>query len=127
MNKNPNCPRCQSPNVIKSGKIQGKQRHKCNACGRQFTRLTPKGKPPEIKAQAIELYTRGLSMRSIACMLEVSATSVMRWIRNFAEKTYEKPQAGHARVMELDEMWHYVKSKKTNFGSGKPGVGIQDN
>ena len=26
---------------------------------------------------------------------------------------------GEAVIIELDEMWHYLHSKKTNYGSGK--------
>ena len=49
----------------------------------------------------------------------------MRWVRAFAEKTYEKPEPGQAVIVELDEMWHYLHSKKTSFGSGKLIVAIQ--
>ena len=95
--------------MVKAGKLNGKQRYRCKKCGRQFTRLTPRGKSPDIKAKAVELYAKGLSMRSIARMLDVSATSVLRWIRAFAEKTYTKPEPATVDVVELDEMWHFVK------------------
>ena len=29
------------------------------------------------------------------------------------------PSPGEAVIIELDEMWHYLHSKKTNFGYGK--------
>jgi len=51
----------------------------------------------------------------------------MRWVRDFAEKTYEKPSPGEAVIIELDEMWHYLHSKKTNYGSGKLIVAIPVN
>jgi len=28
--------------------------------------------------------------------------------------------SGEVREIEFDEMWHFVKSKKTNFGSSRP-------
>lgn len=80
-----------------------------------------------MKKEAVELYSTGLSMRAIARKLGVSATSVLRWIRTFAEKTYAKPEPANVDVVEIDEMWHYIDSKKTNYGYGKPFVGIQDN
>jgi hypothetical protein len=43
----------------------------------------------------------------------------LRWIRSFAENNYKKPAPGHAVIVELDEMWHYLFLKKTNFGYGK--------
>jgi len=52
-------------------------------------------------------------------MFKVSTPAVLRWVRLFAEKTYEKPEPAEAVIVELDEMWHYLGAKKTNSGSGK--------
>ena len=120
MNKNPACPRCQSDAVVKNGNILGKQRFKCKACNRQFTRLTPRGRPASEKASAVTLYAQGLSMCAIARLFHVSPSAVLKWIRNFAREHYEKPVPTSSIEVELDEMWHYLKSKKTNSGSGKP-------
>lgn len=80
-----------------------------------------------MKREAVELYATGLSMRAIARKFGVSVTSVWRWIRAFAEKTYAKPEPTDADVVEIDEMWHYIDSKKTSSGHGRHIVGIQDN
>jgi len=70
------------------------------------------------------LYTVGLSFNAIARIYGVATSTVMRWVRAFAEKTYEKPEPGQAVIVELDEMWHFLRSKKTNSGSGKLVVAI---
>jgi hypothetical protein len=45
--------------------------------------------------------------------VRVSAQSVLNWIRAFAIANYEKPEpTGRTIVLELDEMWHYVKKKR---------------
>ena len=61
---------------------------------------------------AVTLYTLGLSMRAIARLFEVSPKAVLKRIKAFAKTHYEKPAPGDAILVELDEMWHYVKSKK---------------
>lgn len=119
MNEKPPCPNCQSIEVVKNGKVQGKQRHKCKSCSLQFTRLTPRGRPAQEKAMAVTLYTLGLSIRAIARLIGVSPTAVLKWIKTFAKTHYEKPAPGDAIIVELDEMWHYLGSKKTSYGSGK--------
>ena len=119
MNKKPACPKCNATEVKKNGKVQGKQRFKCKSCSYQFTRLTPRGRPANEKAMAITLYTLGLSMRAIAKIFDLSPTAVLKWIKAFAKEHYEKPAPGDAILVELDEMWHYLKSKKTNSGFGK--------
>lgn len=81
-------------------------------CGFQFTRDTPRGRSATEKAMAILLYTLGLSFNAIARIYGVATSTVMRWVRDFAEKTYEKPSPGEAVIIELDEMWHYLHSKK---------------
>ena len=122
MNEKPPCPKCQSREVVKNGKVQGKQRYKCKSCSLQFTRLTPRGRPAQEKAMAVTLYTLGLSIRAIARLIGVSPTAVLKWIKTFAKTHYEKPAPGDAILVELDEMWHYIKSKKTSDGYGKPIV-----
>ena len=119
MNEKPPCPKCQSIEVVKNGKVQGKQRYKCKSCSLQFTRLTPRGRPAQEKAMAVTLYTLGLSIRAIARLIGVSPTAVLKWIKTFAKTHYEKPAPGDAIIVELDEMWHYIGSKKTSYGSGK--------
>ena len=119
MNEKPPCPTCQSIEVVKNGKVQGKQRYKCKSCSLQFTRLTPRGRPAQEKAMAVTLYTLGLSIRAIARLIGVSPTAVLKWIKTFAKTHYEKPAPGDAIIVELDEMWHYLGSKKTSYGSGK--------
>ena len=115
MNKNPSCPKCKCPEVVKNGKVQDKQRYKCKNCGFQFMRLTPRGRPASEKAHALELYTTGLSMNSIAKILNVSTTAVMKWIKSFAKATYEKPKPEGSLQIECDEMWHYIHKKKQNW------------
>ncbi len=42
-------------------------------------------------------------------------------MKNFAENNYSKPApTDDSVVIELDEMWHFVRSKKDKFGFGKP-------
>ncbi|MFR9013103.1 MAG: autotransporter domain-containing protein [Desulfovibrio piger] len=89
MNEKPPCPKCQSIEVVKNGKVQGKQKDKCKSCSLQFTRLTPRGRPAQEKAMAVTLYTLGLSIRAIAGLIGVSPTAVLKWIKTFAKTHYE--------------------------------------
>ncbi len=112
MEAKPDCPKCHASTVYRSGKILGKQRYRCKNCGFQFTRTTPRGRPASEKALAVTLYTMGLSLSAIARIFHVSPPAVLRWVRNFAERVYEKPEPGESIIAELDEMWHFLKSKK---------------
>src|SRR5215510_5406370 len=107
------CPKCQSDSVIKNGSVAGKPKMQCKPCGYQFTRATPRGKSLRTKISAVLWYLSGSSMNPIGALLHVSAQSVLNWIRAFAREHYEKPEpTGKAIVLELDEMWHYVKNKR---------------
>jgi hypothetical protein len=76
------------------------------------------------KLLAVVLYMHGLSLNAIAKLFNVSAPAVLKWVRNFAQDTYEKPKPGSAIVMEIDEMWHYLKKNPTSFGYGRLIVAI---
>ena len=121
------CPKCQNTKSVKSGHHLGKQRYKCKNCGCQFTREVPRGKEIETKCLAIILYVNGLSFRAIGKIVNVSHKAVYDWVKAFGLETYEKPQPKGDIVVELDEMWHFLKAKKTSFGYGKHIVALQVN
>jgi hypothetical protein len=108
----------------KSGKMRGKQRYRCQGCGYHFTNTHGRGYPPEIKLQALRLYTENMGLRSIGRILGVNASTVMHWIRDEGKKLMEQikgslPEAlDEMDLIEIDEMWHYTKKKSVNCGYG---------
>ena len=114
------CKNCQASEYTKAGFVKGEQRYKCRQYGCQFVPTRQKGRSEQEKLVAVWLYAHGLSFRTIAKLLKVSARSVFVWVKAFAEKNYAKPEPANAEVIiELDEMWHFLGSKKDKFGSGK--------
>ena len=113
------CSRCNGERTVKNGKHLDRQRYKCKDCGYQFTLEKPRGADVAKKCLAIILYVNGLSFRSIAEIVSVSHTAVYDWVKSFGLQTYEKPVPQGDVVIELDEMWHFLTLKKTNFGYGK--------
>jgi len=109
------CTKCGSESVFKSGFVKGEQRYRCRTCGRQFVPTRHHGKSETQKLTAILLYINGLSLRTIARLMSITATAVLKWVKQYAIENYEKPQPQQntaAVVIELDEVWHYLKSKK---------------
>jgi len=97
--------------------MRGKQRYRCKACGLNFTDTPPRGMPLRIKVEAVLLYLSGLSMNRTAKLLGVSTPSVQAWIERFAEVYAQKPEPeGRAVVVELDEMWHFLKKVRQALG-----------
>ena len=120
------CKSCGSEEHIKNGLMRGKQRYRCKACGLNFTDTPPRGLPLALKATAVLLYVSGLSMNRTAKLLGVSTPTIQAWIEQFAKVYAQKPAPeGRAVVIELDEMWHYVKKSRTSSGSGRLGIVLQ--
>ena len=113
------CRKCGSYQSVKNGKRGDAQCYKCKDCGFQYTREESKGRSEAERNKAIALYLLGLSMRAIALLFHVNVTTILYWIRNFAISNYTKPTPQGPIVIELDEMWHFIKSKKTSVGYGK--------
>ena len=104
------CQRCGGEEHVKNGFMKGLQRYRCKACGLNFTDTPPRGMPLRVKVTAVLLYLSGLSMNRTAKLLGVSTPSVMTWIERFAKVYAQKPEPeGRALVVELDEMWHFLK------------------
>ncbi len=117
------CPRCQHPHFVKNGRIHEKQRYKCKDCSYQWTENhTYRGRPLAEKALAVFLYCHGKpSMNAIAKMLHASPSTILEWIRTFGGEHAKPPQPQETRavVLELDEMWHYLKKNAiSRFGIG---------
>ena len=114
------CPACGGTTPIRSGHARGRQRWRCKGCGRQFTRTTARGKPAAMKAAAVELYCLGLSMNAVAKRVGVSAQSMLRWVREHAQRHGPKPApSGSTAVVEIDEVWHFVEKSPRSSGSGR--------
>ncbi|MGH9949236.1 MAG: IS1 family transposase, partial [Pyrinomonadaceae bacterium] len=105
------CPKCKSERIVKDGKAKGKQRHLCKVCGYRHT-VEYKGKPPEIKRLALQMYLEGFGFRSIGRILKVSNVAVMKWIKSFGEQVEKIRKEDAAKIIEMDEMHTYIQSKK---------------
>ena len=62
------CPKCGSEKCVKDGIVKGKQRYRCKHCNFRHT-VQYRGKSPDVKRQALELYLEGLGFRSIGRFL----------------------------------------------------------
>lgn len=111
------CIKCNSEKVVKNGSKNGDQYYKCKDCSCQFNEATRNSESAQ--RSAVALYCFGLSLRTIGVILGYSNVAVLKWIRTFAQNHYHKPIPKGAIVLELDEMWHFLQSKKTNCGFGR--------
>src|SRR3954465_1880264 len=120
------CKRCGSEEQVKNGLMRSKQRYRCKACGLNFTDTPARGKPLAMKATAVLLSVSGLSMNRTATLLGVSTPTIQAWLEPFAAAYAQKPEPeGRAVVIELDEMWHYLKTSPSRSGSGRLGIVLQ--
>lgn len=121
------CYQCGCDRCVKNGFMQGHQRYKCRDCGYNFINKPRRGRSQETLALAVWLYLSGLSQRRIARLLGVSAPAVLKWIKRFALKNAPKPTPNGEGVVvvEVDEMWHFLKKSPAKSGSGRLIVLIQ--
>ncbi len=122
------CYRCKSERCVKHGYMQKQQRYQCKECGYNFIDKPRRGHSPSIIMLAVWLYLSGLSQRRIARLLGVSPVAVLKWIKKFSLEHAPKPMptGDGVAVVELDEMWHFLKKSPTKSGSGRLFVLIQD-
>ena len=113
------CRKCGSFDSVKNGKRGDDQCYKCKECGFQYTREDSRGRSEVERCRAIALYLLGLSMRVIAKLFHVNVSTILYWVRNYAIENYEKPKPQGPVIIELDEMWHFINSKKTSAGYGR--------
>jgi len=122
------CYQCGCEQCVKNGFMQEQQRYKCKKCGYNFIDKPRRGHSQPVLALAVWLYLSGLSQRRIARLFGVSTPAVLKWIKAFALKNAPRPvPSGEGiAVVELDEMWHFLKKSPAKSGYGRLIVAIQD-
>ncbi len=93
------CKYCHSPNIVKYGTFEGKQRYWCKVCKRKFvdTETLPKMKTP-IKpiASALSCYFGGMPLDSIQRHLQqqysiyMSEAGIYNWVARFSKDAVNK-------------------------------------
>src|SRR5262245_24542976 len=115
------CPHCQKADQqVKVGfNPSGSQRYLCKGCQRKYTPL-PKEQDynDDLRQQAVRLYVDGLNFRRIARQLNVHHQNGINWINaHSASLPDQPPQPETVTVVEQDELYTFVGSKKTRFMS----------
>jgi transposase-like protein len=96
----------------------GSQRYKCGECKRAYTpQPKEKGHTQETRMLALRMYVEGSSQRTIARILKISPQSVSNWINAYVSKLPAAPMPDKSKVAELDELYTYLKQKKTKSTS----------
>jgi len=92
----------------------GSQRYKCGECKRAYTpEVKAKGYSQETRMLALRMYVEGSSQRSIARILKISPQSVSNWINAYVSKLPTAAMPQTPKVAELDELYTFLKQKKT--------------
>ena len=81
------CPSCNSDNIVKNGRIHnGKQNHKCRACGRQFVQNpTQKRIDPDTRELIDKLLLEKIPLAGIARVCDVSES----WLQEYVNRKYK--------------------------------------
>jgi len=119
----PKCKNCGAGHAVRNGKVRGKQRYLCKECGFNFVEgdARTNEKIAAKKAMLILLYSLGkASFNMLARLFNIWPSQVYRWVVQEGLSLPEQEVSGEIKEMEFDEMWHYIKEKKTSFGSSKP-------
>ena len=117
------CKNCNCEKTIKNGKVRNKQRYKCKNCGLNFVIGDERtnAKIASLKALVVLFYSLGKgSYTMLGKIFNKQPSQIYRWVRAAGVLCDEPQINGEICEIEFDEMWHFIQSKKENFGSLKP-------
>lgn len=110
------CTKCQSENIVKNGKTKaGRQKYHCKACDGYGTLNPSVQYTTERKAEILRAYHERASLRGVTRTFGVARQTVAKWLKEKAESLPEMTSVEAAQsddVLELDELWSFVESKK---------------
>ncbi len=117
------CKRCGSNKINKNGNSLGKQRYICKECGKTFFDTEPKFSE-ETKRKAILMYLNNVGVRKTALFIGCSRTTISKWVKKAKGqldemlKDFEPNYSENADIIELDEIYTYVKKNSTGQSYG---------
>ena len=120
--------RCNSEAIVKNGFVRGKQRYNCKDCGYNFVfgDARSKHETEMKKALSVILYSLGkASFGFLGKLFGVPRSTPYRWIKKMAEGIEEPEIASDVKEIEIDEMRHFIQSKKTKNGLSRRWIVVQ--
>lgn len=106
------CSICKRRSVKNGITKTGIQRFRCKACGKQFQeKYKNNAYAKNTNTQIVQLTKEGVGIRSIARLLNISTTTVLKRILSIS-KTLTKPIISFGKNYEVDEIRTFVKHKK---------------
>jgi transposase-like protein len=114
------CPRCSSLNIKKNGiTTQHKQRYRCKDCERQFiTDYTYQAYKAGVRSLILPMTINGSGIRDISRVLGLSTNTVLKLIRQAAQKVAEPAVPQRIADLELDEFCNSLRKRSNNGGLG---------
>jgi transposase-like protein len=115
------CPKCESEQIVKNGKVNLKdkssiQKYRCRACTQRFNQRTgtPMARlrtPVMLVEMAIKARTEGMGVRATGRVLDKSHSTISRWEQRLAakvEKWSPAAPSGAEITIEGDEVYTRV-------------------
>lgn len=97
--------------LTKHGHAAGKQRYKCKGCCRtQVDNYSYNAYQPDLNKRIIQFTKEGLGIRSIARVLSISTTTLLKRIKSIADNL-PRPIASKGKTYEVDEIRTFIKRK----------------
>ena len=118
------CQECQSDTTGKNGIVPKKQCYQCQSCGGNFiVGDSPINPATQLKRQTCVLfYSLGqASCRFLAKLLAVSPATTYQWVGQSAETLAEPVVSAGVKEIEIDQMWHFLHSKKQKIDHQRSG------
>ena len=119
------CKRCGSGKFVYNGRTRGKQRYLCKDCRYNFVENDERAKTSEVdiakRSLAVLLYSMCKASYNFLGrkLFKVSPTTIMNWVKKYADSVELPEFSGDIKEIEFDEMWYFMKSKKTKDGYSK--------
>lgn len=111
------CRHCGAERTVKDGSVKGKQVYRCKECGRRFSILKENKEAIAKKKLAVVLYATGkASYRYLAKLFGVCPATILKWVKKYAEQVPIHEISKDVTEIEIDELWHFIHSKKTSYG-----------
>jgi transposase-like protein len=101
------CPRCNSTQISKNGRRNGKQNYLCKQCNRQFLEsYETKGYSDDTKIICLRMHENGMGFREIERVTGINHNTIIQWVKQSGNTTSESSASEALDDDGLDKSSH---------------------
>jgi hypothetical protein len=113
------CPQCNSTQISKNGRRNGKQNYLCKQCKRQFLEFyETKGYSDDVKMICLRMHENGMRFREIERLTGINHNTIIQWVKqsdNTTPESYASDDLEDNHLAKLSDLYAFIEHQENRI------------